>query len=479
MITQKIAEAKRAKRQLFFKTLLIIIVLTVLCVALMLWASAPNPPIEIADDESQRPSVKVDNTPVEQQKDSEVIRQAYLEMFVHFENKLRPELDKIDVQKWDKSLAERLLTTEKSAIKQFGEGKYVAAKATLNELVSLAGATITDSKNQYATAMQEAQQAFDNNHYQHAKLAIGKAKMLDTISQSASALAERVEQLPEITSLVEQIRVARAENNPQTELERITELLTLTPERTKLKQRAEALQTTLNAQRFQSLIAQSYASIEYGRIEAAKATLSQARKIYSNRSELNDVSSTINKYEQNYLINAFHAKARLAESKDDWQAVKNNLEQVVKETPDNKAATDKLVNANKIVSLNKQIDEYLKAPYRLANEQQSTQAETIIRDAKTYRNQSISLARQSHQLEVILAAVNSVIPVEVRSDNQTHILVRGIGNVGVVNSKIIQLKPGQYTFEGKRKGFKSKIVEVTIPYDSSRYSLRVVCDEPI
>tara|TARA_R100000687_G_scaffold73_2_gene57 strand:- start:580 stop:2016 length:1437 start_codon:yes stop_codon:yes gene_type:complete len=478
MIHQKIAEAKLAKRKLFFKTLLIIILLSVFCVALILWASVPK--TRSTSVETEQPLDIVESSPQENgNQDSETLRQQYLEAYAHFENTIKPELNKIDLPKWNEPLADRLNANESAAIEQFGEAKYAQANATLDALIKLAETAISDSQNQFESAMQNAQQAFDDNQYEQAKTAISKALMLDSSSNQASALAERIEQLPEIASLVEQIEVANVENNPQTELRLINQLLTLTPEREALKQRAQALQTTLNNQKFQSLISQSYAAIDDGRIEAAKSALSQARNIYSNRVELSDVNTAIQQYEKNQRIQSGLTNAAKAESNDNWQAVKNNLEQVVKENPNNQSATEKLTMANNILSLDKQIDDYLKSPYRLSNSQLAEQARAAINAAAAYRNQSLSLTRKSRELETVLTAVNQTVPVEVRSDNQTHILVRGVGNVGVVDSKVIQLKPGQYTFEGKRQGYKSKLVEVTIPYDVNRFSLTLVCDEPI
>ncbi|HCO00209.1 MAG: hypothetical protein CMH17_08585 [Methylophaga sp.] len=478
MIHQKIAEAKLAKRKLFFKTLLIIILLSVFCVALILWASVPK--TRSTSVETEQPLDIVESSPQENgNQDSETLRQQYLEAYAHFENTIKPELNKIDLPKWNEPLADRLNANESAAIEQFGEAKYAQANATLDALIKLAETAISDSQNQFESAMQNAQQAFDDNQYEQAKTAISKALMLDSSSNQASALAERIEQLPEIASLVEQIEVANVENNPQTELRLINQLLTLTPEREALKQRAQALQTTLNNQKFQSLISQSYAAIDDGRIEAAKSALSQARNIYSNRVELSDVNTAIQQYEKNQRIQSGLTNAAKAESNDNWQAVKTNLEQVVKENPNNQSATEKLTMANNILSLDKQIDDYLKSPYRLSNSQLAEQARAAINAAAAYRNQSLSLTRKSRELETVLTAVNQTVPVEVRSDNQTHILVRGVGNVGVVDSKVIQLKPGQYTFEGKRQGYKSKLVEVTIPYDVNRFSLTLVCDEPI
>ncbi|MDX1751320.1 MAG: hypothetical protein R3271_13475 [Methylophaga sp.] len=478
MIHQKIAEAKLAKRKLFFKTLLVIILLSVFCAALILWASAPRTRSNNAEAEQSLDIIDI--SPQENvSENKETLRQQYLDAYAHFENTIKPELNKIDLPKWNKPLADRLNANESAAIKQFGEAKYAQANTTLDALIKLAETTITDSQNQFESAMKNAQQAFDDNQYEQAKVAISKALILDSSSNEASALAERIEQLPEIASLVEQIEVAKVENNPQTELTLINQLLTLTPEREALKQRAQTLQTTLNNQKFQSLISQSYAAIDDGRIEAAKSALSQARNIYPKRTELSDVNNAIQQYEKNQRIQSGLTNAAQAESNDNWQAVKANLEQVVKENPNNKSATEKLAMANNILSLDKQIDDYLESPYRLSSNQLAEQARAAINAVAAYRNQSLSLSRKSRELETVLTAVNQTVSVEVRSDNQTYILVRGVGNVGEVESKVIQLKPGLYTFEGKRQGYKSKLVEVTIPYDVNRFSLTLVCDEPI
>ena len=79
----------------------------------------------------------------------------------------------------------------------------------------------------------------------------------------------------------------------------------------------------------------------------------------------------------------------------------------------------------------------------------------------------------------LIATFNRLIPVTVMSDNMTDIRVRGIGNLGVILHKTIQLKPGNYFFEGTRKGFKSKLLRVLIPYDQNNYSVSIICDESI
>ena len=67
----------------------------------------------------------------------------------------------------------------------------------------------------------------------------------------------------------------------------------------------------------------------------------------------------------------------------------------------------------------------------------------------------------------------------VRSDNHTHISVRGVGEVGVVEKKSIRLKPGVYTFEGKRSGFRSRLLNVEIGLYQTSVDVELICNEQI
>lgn len=478
MIEQKIATARQAKRKRFYQTLISIVLLSIACVVLLFWVSMPKNSSE-SDSDERLPSQTSEPVGESAEQDTEALRQAYLDAYAHYQNTLKPELNKIELPQWDAALAKRLAEQESVAVKQFGEARYAEAKILVDRLVQTAETAIEDSRQQFESAMQNAREAFDDNAYQPAKQAIETAMLHDNTSTEAAALAERIEQLPEIAELVRQIDVARVENDRQKELSLINQLLTLTPERDALKQRAKLLQSEIDNQRYSASIAQAYAELENGRLTSAKSALEQARKIYPTRDEIADVSSAIQRYETDLQVKRNLSLASEVEAKDDWQQVKSYLEQAVKAKPDQQQANEKLAIANKILALQQQQEALLNSPYRLSNQQVADQARQTLNQAAQYRQQSATLAQQSQQLQSLLTAVNQSVNVEVRSDNQTYIQVRGVGHVGLVDSKVIQLKPGQYTFEGKRAGFKSKLMEVTIPYDASRFSLTLVCDEPI
>ena len=51
--------------------------------------------------------------------------------------------------------------------------------------------------------------------------------------------------------------------------------------------------------------------------------------------------------------------------------------------------------------------------------------------------------------------------------------------VGLINEKVIDLKPGTYTFEGKRIGYRSKLIQVDIPPNLGGIVVKISSDERI
>lgn len=475
MINEKIAAAKQAKRRHIIQMLLFVLLLSLIGWGLIYWASQPKTPDTASETAEAKPAAVETTPPV----DDAELRQAYLDAYARFENELRPQLNLIDIPAWDNALSEKLANTEKQAVQQFADSRYGKALETITQLITLAEKAIADSQRQFAEAMQTAQSAFDDNDYPRAKQAIDKALILDTSSEDAKKLAGRVAQLPEINDLLAQIKTANAENNRQRERDLLNQLLKLVPEREALKQRARELTSAINNDNFQRHINQGRQSLDNADAAGAQAALARARQLYPDRAEVQDLDQAIQQFQQNQQLQQLQTAAAKAASEDDWAAVAKHRQQIQSLTPADKANAEQLAVANKIVTLEQQIDAALAAPLRLSNQPAASDAEALLAQAADYQNQSRKLAAKRQQLAEILTAANQPVAVNVRSDNQTFISVRGVGNVGVTEAKTIQLKPGNYTFEGKRSGYKSKLIEVQVPLDKASISVTLICDEAI
>ncbi|MBL1321348.1 MAG: hypothetical protein COA63_009870 [Methylophaga sp.] len=482
-LEEQITAAKVKKHKQLIKVVLGFIGISLLCALIVLYVSfAP-----LKDDEAELIASNSD-TEIAQKSTSinpapaipdEQLRQTYIRALSNYENTLKPELNKIGLTKWDEARTQRLASLEDASLSKFSATDYAGAISSMEELTHLAQTMITDSQQEFEQALSKAQNAYDADQYNDARFQIATALMLDNTSIEAETLSNKIEQLPEILALLEQINTARVENKPNKELALIKELLKLAPERESAVKRKQILISRINNKNFKSYIAQSFQAIEQSNAGKAKQKISAAKKIFPNRQEIKDVELALQQLEKKQRLATHQQKAQIAMAADDWITAKQQLQLALKEQVDNKAMQASLAKATTIIALNNEFEQQIKKPYRLSNKQLASRMQAKINTASTLGSVSPSLDEKTKQLSQLIERMNTKIAVEIISDNQTNILVRGVGVVGQTSLKTIQLTPGNYTFEGKRKGYKSKLINVLIPYDKPTFSLSIYCDEPI
>jgi len=150
-------------------------------------------------------------------------------------------------------------------------------------LTQFAQTMIADSQQQFEGAFSNAQDAYDADSYDEAKLQINNALMLNNQSEEAAMLSGKIDKLPDILPLLEKANTARVENNNEKELSLIKEVIKIVPERKSAVERRRELAGIIDNKNFRSNIAQSYKAIEQDNVEKAKQKLMAAKKIYPGR----------------------------------------------------------------------------------------------------------------------------------------------------------------------------------------------------
>ena len=124
------------------------------------------------------------------------------------------------------------------------------------------------------------------------------------------------------------------------------------------------------------------------------------------------------------------------------------------------------------------MDEFLSRPERLGSPPVANAARDALRQAAALAALSARLASSAQGLERALEAAQTPVPVRIVSDEETEIGIRGVGTVGRVRERTIELLPGEYVFEGKRRGYRTKLVEVVVPANrDTPVEISVICDE--
>ena len=171
--------------------------------------------------------------------------------------------------------------------------------------------------------------------------------------------------------------------------------------------------------------------------------------------------------------------ANQAVSHDDWDRAYQAFSKAKSIDPTNSAATEGERIATELLAGRQGLDSFLKQPARLSSKTVATAAQRLLENVRHLTGLSPTLKARSERLSKLISQANTPVEVVVKSDGKTEITVRKIGIVGKTLEKVINLRPGDYTFEGKRAGYKSKLVKLTVPPNGTGIVIRIICDEQI
>ncbi len=493
MLEQKLAEVKASQRKKFINLSIGFVVTILVCSAIFIIVSYFQAQPEVAKSISPSPVKEIEETTAQaglgkspsrsldalQAMDDEGLRQRYIDILNDFEKTIKPQLNKIDLNKRDKSRLNHLAMLEEQALAKFSIADYAQALNYIEELKQLAEAIIFASEKQFEEAFSNAQEAFNADNYDDARFFIDNALMLNNQSEDAVHLSNKIDDLSEILPLLRKVNIVRVENNHEKELKLIKHILKLNPKRESSIGRRHELEGIINRKNFKSYVIQSYKAIEKANVKKAKQSLRKAGNIYPNRPEITDITIALQALEKDQNFKKYQQAAQAAITSDDWETAKQQLELALQERANDKLIQESLADATMIVFLQNDLDKHIANPYRLSNKPVLSTAKSKISKAKPFIDMSLSLKNKIETLSGLIESMNKKINVEILSDNQTNIIVRRVGVVGRIQSKTIQLAPGHYKFEGKREGFKSKLIDVFISHEETDHQLSIICDESI
>lgn len=423
--------------------------------------------------ETVAPEIAVDDAA------NEAARAQFKTDLAAFQADLEPAVVHADFARWDAAAQRRVLDGKATAIALFSEAAYIAAVDELATACTVAEAALAAREKAFDDAFAAAEAGHGADNYDVAALAIDRALTIRPASAPALALKQRIDALPALLAKIEDAAVARVENNLDAERQHLEAALAIDPGRTALATRLDEVSRLQRHARFAGHIVAGLTDVEARRLASAQRNLDDARAIYPDRAEVNVLDEKIAGLELELLIERLTRTARGAAQADDWATAEQSYVQVRRLAPANRDITDGLALAQTINGLHARAARHLGAPDRLASEGVAADASAVVSAIAPLREHSPRLAAQADALAGLVAAYGVKVPVRIVSDGKTDITVRGVGVVGKVTERTIELRPGRYTFEGIREGFQAVLVRVDIPPGQADLVLEIVPDERI
>ena len=332
----------------------------------------------------------------------------------------------------------------------------------------------------YNINMKIAISAFEAEDVEGAQDAITLALALRPNSKEAEFWQQQIIRLPELIVARQIAIAARNEGRLQDEIDALYRVLKIKPNEEEVKTRIEAANRELQDQRFKRAIGEVRQALSSQDVEKARNALTKAQRFKASHPEITRLNQSIEELVRDLEVAKLIQTAANSAIQDDWVAVQQSLELALKLNPKLIDAIEGRDLAKSIIDTQSRFDDYLARSDRLSSKNIVDAVRKELEEAQVLLKFSPRLRTTLSELEVEVVKWQTELPVRVISDGKTHIIVRRVGIIGTVSDREIMLKPGTYRFEGSRRGYRNKLVEVKVtPYANEVAEVTVICDERV
>ena len=381
-----------------------------------------------------------------------------------------------------KEFSEKVAVVEdelNKAFNAYSSSNFSEVETALEVVNGSVSALNAEYENAYTAPYESALSAFEKDD-------ISEAFNLNRVSlttnpdfEKAKILQQRIDAYSEVQDAYEQARVGRVENNIQKQRDAYAEIVALDPFREDAKQALDAIERQIRENRFNTLLASANKAIEARDFTTATQRINEAKSLKSSSSELDIISKKLASLIAGSEQQKIESQVLLFANADEWKTVQMLASKGLTSFSASPTLLQAKQDADGILNASKRLEAYQQRPERLSDNNVRNLAQQDIEKARNYASKSAKLLTQITALEGIVDKINQPRPVTITSDNDTYIKVLGVGVVGEIKRKTIQLKPGTYRVEGSREGYRSTIKEIVVSPSDNNPSVHIVCTEKV
>lgn len=431
-------------------------------------SSVPNPALSAA-----LPAIPADGSvPEDQQK--------FLRAVQRFAEDTKAKVDAfpdlLASARYDDLIAE----TEAQLVTLSGQARYQDALAHLATATATIEAWMLADLDRFQNLLGEAERAWRDKRLTALDGIIATAKTLYTDQpQPLDHYRALRGDWPVVKSALQRADKARAENNPAAEQTALQDIRPMTHDIAGLDKRIAAVSVRLHRQRVDQLLNHIATQLAARDAAAAQTALKELVTLDPKTLEIPKLRADLVALEEGIAFDAVMQKMDQLAAADNWSAAQQLAAASRQKFGSYERFQQRADFIDKVHGLITASTALLDAPDQLISISAQHRADTIRTTSQTAQSFSPTLAGLVSALDTVLASYKTPLEIIVLSDSQTFVEVKSVGQVGAVDQKTIQLLPGDYIFEGKRKGYVTARVPVKLRPGDSGIKISVIADEQI
>lgn len=385
--------------------------------------------------------------------------QSELGRFVELQIRLE---DEFNVQAWGEqsiiAAKDQALIGDNNFIQENFENAISAYKAAADQLAKL----LREAEQEFAKHLGSAMEHVLSLDEVAAEAALSAAKVIKPEDPDLLALILRAAKLPQIKDLLLQARNLELTEKYAAALSVYAKVKQLDGQIPGLAQNIASAENAKEMQTIRKLLGQGFKYLEQKDFDKARDTFNKTLQTDATNaialagleqvSQRNDVAIILNneRIAKEHLTNEQWSQAVTAYDTiltldDNIQLAKNG-----KQLAQAHARTEKV-----LTRISTQ-------PSKLSDANLFAQANELLKEAQTLKYKGPRLAALIDSVSQTLTLYRDPVLVTLMSDNFTEIVLSNIGKLGVFQSKVLSLRPGEYTIRGSASGCRDIFLTVTV-----------------
>lgn len=231
--------------------------------------------------------------------------------------------------------------------------------------------------------------------------------------------------------------------------------------------------------RFNDAMSEGYAALDRGAYDSAREQFRTAAALKPGAGEAGSAIVEVDSAQQASRLSAIKSRGDRLEQGEQWQQAVAAYRSALELDPNILFAREGLQRSQARARLDEQLRQFMEKPERLSDIAVAESADTLLRNARAIEPRGALLTQQIAALENLLQDYNRTIPVTLRSDGETEVIVYKIARLGRFTETQLELRPGSYRVRGSRLGYRDVLHTLDISPQDRSPSLTVSCTERI
>ena len=393
--------------------------------------------------------------------------------------RLQAELKLMRAPAWARAQWDEIAREASRGDRLFGERRFgEAGRAYAGALAGLQA--LKDSRDsRLQNALNSAQQALQADDSDTAMRDFEQALSIEPDNRAATAGMARARARPRVLELVQLAEEARQAHRFEAARDHYQEALQLDPAFQAAQSGLNQVEQIMASRAFTAAMSEALDALDAHHYVAAGKALDRAAAIDPEAIAVADARERLRVARRDAAIADLRRQAEARVTQEDWQGAIERYRKALKIDERAGFAREGLAHATQQARINRQFDHYLDDPSRLYAEEPLANAEQLLHSVGAVPPDQPKLAAKREKLEALVQAAHRPLPVDLRSDGQTEVLIYHVGRLGRFVDRREELRPGTYTAVGTRPGYRDVRRVFTLRPGESPPTVDIRCEEPV